>query len=206
MITLYWANTSNGRKVTIMLEACGLPYTLERIDLGADEQFGPTLTAVSPASKIPAIVDDEGPGDAPYPVFESGAILLYLAEKSGRFLPSDPAGRFETIQWLMFQMAGIGPVFGQVHHFARAASERVPYALDRYGGQCRTAYGVLDRRLSAQPFLGPELSIADFATLPWVHRHPWQSVDLANDFPHVQRWYQTLLDIPEVVRGMHLED
>jgi len=202
MIELYTWKTSNGRKASVMLEECGLDYNVHPIHIGQDDQFTDAYIAINPNSKIPAIVDTEGPGGKPYTVIESGAILMYLAEKTGKFMPQEMAARYEVIQWLMFQMGGIGPIFGQVHHFKRAAKEQVPYAIERYMKECLRLYGVLDRRLDGRPYLaGPELSIADFATLPWVFRHDWQEVDLA-DFPNVKRWYDELMARPAVQRGM----
>ncbi len=205
-IDLYTWKTSNGRKATVMLEECGLPYTLHPIDISTDVQFSPGFVAINPNSKIPAIVDPDGPDGTPYTVFESGAILMYLAEKSGRFLPQDTARRYEVIQWVMFQMGGVGPIFGQVHHFRRAAKETVPYAINRYSTECRRLYGVLDARLEGREYLAnDEISIADFCTLPWVFRHDWQQVDLA-EFPNVKRWYDTLMARPALARGMNLPE
>jgi len=203
MIDLYTWKTSNGRKATIMLEECGLEYRLHPIDIGKGEQFTPEYVAINPNGKIPAIIDRDGPGGRPYTVFESGAILMYLAEKAGKFMPQEMATRYEVIQWLMFQMGGIGPIFGQVHHFLRAAKEQVPYGIERYGTECRRLYGVLDARLAGREYLAGDVSIADFATLPWVFRHDWQQVDLAQ-YPNVERWYRTLMARPALARGMDL--
>ena len=204
MIELYTWKTSNGRKATIMLEECGLPYNLHPIDISKDDQFTPEFIKINPNSKIPAIVDTDGPGGKPYRVIESGAILMYLAEKTGKFMPTEMAARYEVIQWLMFQMGGIGPIFGQVHHFLRAAKEKVPYGIERYGKECRRLYGVLDGRLGENEYLaGKEVSIADFATLPWVFRHDWQQVDLS-EYPNVKRWYDTMMARPALARGMEL--
>ncbi len=204
MIELYTWKTSNGRKATIMLEECGLPYNLHPIDISKDDQFTPEFIAINPNSKIPAIVDTDGPGGKPYRVIESGAILMYLAEKTGKFMPTEMAARYEVIQWLMFQMGGVGPIFGQVHHFLRAAKEKVPYGIERYGKECRRLYGVLDGRLGENEYLaGSEASIADFATLPWVFRHDWQQVDLSA-YPNVKRWYDTMMARPALQRGMEL--
>jgi len=205
-IDLYTWKTSNGRKATVMLEECGLPYTLHPIDISTDVQFSPGFVAINPNSKIPAIVDPDGPDGTPYTVFESGAILMYLAEKSGRFLPQDTARRYEVIQWVMFQMGGVGPIFGQVHHFRRAAKETVPYAINRYSTECRRLYGVLDARLEGREYLAnDEISIADSCTLPWGLRHDWQQVDLA-EFRNVKRWYDTLMARPALARGMNLPE
>lgn len=201
MIDLYTWSTPNGRKVSIMLEELGLPYSVHVIDIGKGEQFAPGFVAISPNGKIPAIVDHEGPGGKPYPLFESGAILLYLAEKAGRLIPTDLAQRFEVIQWLMFQMGGVGPMFGQTHHFLRAAPEPVPYAIERYSKETRRLYGVLDRHLGDREWLGTEYSVADIATFPWTARHEWHKVDLA-DFPNVKRWYERIAARPAVERGM----
>ncbi len=203
MIDLYTWKTSNGRKATIMVEECGLDYELHPIDIGADDQFTPEYLAINPNGKIPAIVDSDGPDGAPYTVIESGAILMYLAEKTGLFMPSEMAARYEVIQWLMFQMGNVGPIFGQVHHFLRAAKEKVPYGIERYGKECRRLYGVLDGRLEGREYLAGDISVADFATLPWVYRHTWQELDLA-DFPNVKRWYETLMARPALARGMEL--
>ncbi len=203
-IDLYTWKTSNGRKATIMLEECGLEYDVHPIDISTNIQFSDDFKAINPNSKIPAIVDKDGPGGEPFTVIESGAILMYLAEKTGMFMPSDTAGKYEVIQWLMFQMGGIGPIFGQVHHFKRAAKEKVPYGIKRYGDECLRLYGVLDGRLGGSPYLGgAQVSIADFATLPWVFRHDWQEVDLSQ-FPNVKRWYDELMARPGVERGMNI--
>jgi GST-like protein len=201
LIDLYTWSTPNGRKVSIMLEETGLPYQVHAIDIGKGDQFKPEFVAINPNSKIPAIVDGEGPAGKPFALFESGAILLYLAEKTGRFLPADKAARFEVLQWLMFQMGGVGPMFGQVHHFVRAAPEPVPYAIERYSKETRRLYGVMDRHLAEHEWLGSEYSVADIATYPWVARHEWHKVDLA-DFPNVLRWYDVIGARPAVQRGM----
>ena len=203
MIDLYTWSTPNGRKVSIMLEELGLPYKAHAIDIGKGDQFQPDFVTISPNSKIPAIVDSEGPDGKPYALFESGAILLYLADKSGRFLPARKAERFEVIQWLMFQMGGVGPMFGQTHHFLRAAPEPVPYAIERYSKETRRLYGVLDKHLAGRQWLGSEYSVADMATYPWVARHDWHKVELA-DFPHVKRWYDVIGERPAVVQGMKI--
>ena len=203
MIDLYSWKTSNGKKASIMLEECGLDYNIHPIHIGQDAQFTPEYTAINPNGKIPAIIDQDGPGSQPYTVIESGAILMYLAEKTGKFMPQDMAARYEVIQWLMFQMGGIGPIFGQVHHFKRAAKEQVPYAINRYYTECRRLYGVLDARLAGRDYLAGDLSIADFATLPWVFRFDWQEVDL-DDFANVKRWYDILMARPALARGMDI--
>jgi GST-like protein len=201
MIDLYTWSTPNGRKVSILLEECGLEYRAHKVDIGKGEQFREEFVAINPNSKIPAIVDYDGPGGRAFRLFESGAILVYLAEKCGRFLPGDPRGRYDALQWLMFQMGGVGPMFGQAHHFLRAAKEPVPYAIERYTSEARRLYGVLNRRLAHAPFLAREYSIADIATFPWVARHEWHKVDLA-DFPNVERWFDAISERPAVARGM----
>jgi GSH-dependent disulfide-bond oxidoreductase len=204
MIELYTWKTSNGRKATIMLEECGLPYNLHPIDISKGDQFTPEFVAINPNSKIPAIIDTEGPDGGPYTLFESGAILMYLSEKTGKFMPAAMGPRYQVIQWVMFQMGGVGPIFGQVHHFKRAAKEDVPYAINRYSTECRRLYGVLDGQLAKSEYVASdEVSIADFCTLPWVFRHDWQEVDLA-EFPNVKRWYDTLMARPALARGMEL--
>jgi len=203
-IELYTWKTSNGKKATIMLEECGLPYNLHPIDISTDIQFAEDFVKINPNSKIPAMIDPDGPGDKPFTLFESGAMLMYLAEKTGKFMPNEMAARYEVIQWVMFQMGGIGPIFGQVHHFKRAAKEQVPYAINRYYNECRRLYGVLDGHLAGRDYLANnEVSIADFCTLPWIFRHDWQEVDLA-DFPNVKRWYDALMARPALTRGMNL--
>ena len=203
MIDLYTWTTPNGRKVSVMLEELGLPYRVHKIDISKGDQFKPEFVAINPNSKIPAIVDDEGPGGKPLPLFESGAILIYLAEKTGKLLSKDPATRYVTLEWLMFQMGGVGPMFGQTHHFLRAAKEQVPYAIERYSAETRRLYGVLNARLGQAAYLAGEYSIADIATYPWVARHEWHKVALG-DFPHVERWYQAIGARPAAARGMQV--
>ncbi|MCB2039007.1 MAG: glutathione S-transferase N-terminal domain-containing protein [Ottowia sp.] len=201
---LYTWSTSNGRKASIMLEELGVDYTVHPVNIHKDDQFTPEFVAINPNSKIPAIIDTEGPEGGPITVFESGAILIYLAEKFGRFLPTAPVARMEVIQWLMFQMGGIGPMFGQAHHFMRAAKEEVPYGIERYGKEVRRLYGVLDARLADRDYVaGGDYSIADIAIYPWVFRRDWHRVDL-NDFPNVNRWFETLGARPAVQRGMDI--
>lgn len=204
MITLYTWGTPNGRKVSIMLEECGLDYRVETINITQGEQSTPAFIAINPNSKIPAIVDSDGldgPDGAPMTLFESGAILIYLAEKTGRLLPSSASGKYQALQWLMFQMGGVGPIFGQTHHFLRFAPEPVPYAIKRYSTETARLYGVLNQRLAEAEYLAGEYSIADIATYPWVARHEWQKIDLA-DYPNVARWYQAIGARPAVQRGM----
>lgn len=203
MIDLYTWGTPNGRKISIMLEEVALPYIVYPVDIGKDEQFAPEFLKISPNNKIPAIVDANGPGQQPLALFESGAILIYLAEKTASsLLPAEPASRYAALQWLMFQMGGVGPMFGQTHHFLRFAKEKIPYAMDRYSAETRRLYGVMDRRLGEVSFLaGDTYTIADIATYPWVARHEWQQVDL-DDFPNVAKWFDDLSERPQVVRGM----
>jgi GST-like protein len=205
MIDLYTWKTPNGRKISVMLEETGLPYRVHPVDIGADEQFEPAFLAISPNNKIPAIVDPEGPDGKPMTLFESGAILVYLAGKTGKLLPATTRGKYEALQWLMFQMGGVGPMFGQVHHFLRAAPEKVPYAIKRYTREKDRLYGVLDRRLGEVEYLAGEYSIADIAVYPWVSRHDWQRTNLDN-FPNVRRWFDTIGARPAVQRGMRVPE
>ncbi|MCZ8123947.1 MAG: glutathione S-transferase N-terminal domain-containing protein [Magnetospirillum sp.] len=201
-IALYTWGTPNGRKVSVMLEECGLAYDVHPIDIAKGDQFKPDFLAVNPNGKIPAIVDPEGPDGKPISVFESGAILVYLAEKTGKFLGKDARARTETLQWLMFQMGGVGPMFGQAHHFMKFASVKVDYGIERYGKETKRLYGVLDARLAKVPYLaGDSYSVADMATYPWVARHDYHQVDLAA-FPNVKRWYDSLSARPAVRKGM----
>ena len=201
MIDLYTWSTPNGRKVSIMLEECALPYRVHPVNIGKGEQFAPEFLAINPNNRIPAIVDPDGPG-GPLRLFESGAILIYLAEKMDRFLPHDARTRILTIQWLMFQMGNVGPMFGQAHHFIRNAKEQVPYGIKRYSDETRRLYGVMQKRLSEAEYLaGAEYTIADIATYPWVARFEWHKVDLA-DFPAVKRWFDAIGRRPAVPKGM----
>ena len=201
MIELYTWSTPNGRKVSIMLEELALPYSVHPVNIGKDEQFAPQFVAINPNSKIPAIVDPEGPDGQPISIMESGAILIYLAEKAGTLLPEPKRGRYLALQWLMFQMGGVGPIFGQVHHFLRAAKEAVPYAIERYTKETRRLYGVLDARLENHRYLAGEYSIADIATYPWVARYEWHKTRL-HDFPSVKRWFEEISERPAVQKGM----
>ena len=202
-IDLHTWGTPNGRKVSIMLEEVGLPYTVHTVNIGADEQFHPDFLALSPNNRIPAITDSDGPGGAPISLFESGAILIYLAEKTASpLLPGEPCARYATLVWLMFQMGGVGPIFGQANHFRKFAKEQVPYAIKRYTEEAHRLYGVMDERLAGHEHLaGADYSIADVATYPWVARWEWHGIDLA-DVPHVKRWFDTLGARPAVQRGM----
>ncbi|GAA5175288.1 glutathione binding-like protein [Niveibacterium umoris] len=202
MLTLYTWGTPNGRKVSIMLEECGLRYSVKPIDIGAGAQFDPAFLALNPNNKIPVLVDEEGPGGAPITLFESGAILVYLAARTGKFLPSDDPGRFETLQWLMFQMGSLGPMLGQAHHFLRFAPEAVPYAMKRYSDETRRLYGVLEGHLEHHDWLAADqYTIADIAAYPWVDRHDYQQIDLAH-YPNVQLWHDRISARPAVQRGM----
>jgi GSH-dependent disulfide-bond oxidoreductase len=201
MIDLYTWTTPNGRKVSIVLEELGLPYRVHAIDIGKGDQFKPEYIAINPNSKIPAIVDSDGPGGAPLRMMESGAILIYLADKTGKLLPHSGSARYAALEWLMFQMGGVGPMFGQVHHFLRAAKEQVPYAIERYTKETKRLYGVLNACLESNEYLAGGYTIADIATYPWVARHEWHKTDL-NDFPHVKRWFDAISARPAVQRGM----
>ena len=201
MIELYTWGTPNGRKVSVMLEECGLPYAVHKINIGQNEQFTPAFLAHSPNGKIPAIMDPDGPDGQPISLFESGAILVYLSGKTGKFLPASDRGKFEALQWLMFQMGGVGPMFGQTHHFMRAAPIEVPYGIERYHKETKRLYGVLNERLGKVDYLAGEYSIADIATYPWVARHEWHKVDLGA-FANVQRWYERIGAREALQRGM----
>ena len=201
MIDLYTWGTPNGRKISIMLEELELPYAVHAVDIGKGEQFAADFLAISPNNKIPAIVDSDGPNGRPLALFESGAILQYLAEKHGRLLPAVGVARYQALQWLMFQMGGFGPMLGQAHHFLRYAPESLPYAQKRYHDEALRLYGVLDRQLEGRAYVAGEYSIADIALYPWAARHEWHQVDLAA-FPQVWDWFQRLGERPAVRRGM----
>jgi GSH-dependent disulfide-bond oxidoreductase len=203
MIDLYTWGTPNGRKVSIMLEELGLEYTVHEIHIGKGEQNAPEFLKISPNNKIPAIVDSDGPEGAPLALFESGAILIYLAEKCGSdLLPSDARSRALCMQWLMFQMGGVGPMFGQAHHFLRNPKEVVPYGQDRYHAETKRLYGVMDKHFAENTYLaGDVYTIADVATYPWVSRFEWHQVDL-QEFPNVKRWFDALSERDAVRKGM----
>ncbi len=203
MIDLYTWPTPNGHKVHIMLEEVGLEYHVIPVDIGAGDQFDPAFLAISPNNKMPAIVDQDGPGGEPYPVFESGAILMYLAEKTGKLMPLETRARYLVIQWLMFQMGGIGPMLGQTHHFRDYAPERIDYAVDRYTREASRLYGVMDTRLAANEYLAGEYSIADIACFPWLRSHRRQGQNL-DDFPNVRRWLEAIYARPAVERGLQV--
>jgi len=202
MIEVYSWATPNGHKVHIMLEECELPYRIHAVDIGAGEQFKPEFLAISPNNKIPAIVDPDGPGGKPISLFESGAILLYLAAKTGRFLPTDIAARYEVLQWLMFQMGGVGPMLGQAHHFRIYAPEKIDYAVERYSNESRRLYGVMNSRLARSKYIGgAEYGIADIAIFPWLRSWKNQGIDW-NDHPHLKGWFDEIGARPAVMRGV----
>lgn len=204
MIEVYSAATANGHKVHIMLEECGLPYQAHHIDIGAGDQFKPEFLAISPNNKIPAIVDIDGPGGEPISLFESGAILVYLASKVGKFLGESDRQKFITLQWLMFQMGGVGPMLGQAHHFRIYAPEKIEYAINRYTNEAKRLYGVVDKQLSKHAYLaGEEYSIADIATFPWMRSWKNQGIDWA-DYPHAKRWFDEISERPAVKRGVQV--
>ena len=193
----------NGYKISIMLEEVGLPYTVIPVDIGKGDQFTPEFLKLSPNNKMPAIVDHDGPGGRDYPLFESGAILMYLAEKTGQLMPSGVSERYRVVEWLMFQMGGVGPMLGQTHHFRAYAPEPIPYAIDRYTREAGRVYGVLDRRLGEVEYLAGDYSIADIATFPWLRSHERQGQKL-EDFPNVKRWFEAINARPAVARGLQL--
>jgi len=201
MIDLYYWTTPNGHKITIFLEEAEIPYRIIPVNIGAGEQFKPEFLAISPNNRMPAIVDHEpAGGGAPISVFESGAILLYLAEKTGRFIPSDIRGRVDVLQWLFWQMGGLGPMAGQNHHFGTYAPEKIPYAIDRYVKETNRLYGVLNKRLADRPFVAGEYSIADMASYPWIVPYERQGQKL-EDFPHLKRWFEAIKERPAVIRA-----
>jgi len=201
MVDVYYWPTPNGWKITIMLEECGLPYTVKLVNIGRGEQFTPEFLRLSPNNRMPAIVDDDPPGGgAPIAIFESAAILQYLAEKSGKLLPRDLRGKYETLQWVAWQVANLGPIAGQLNHFANYSGEKIPYAIERFTNEANRLLGVLERRLVDRPFLAGEYSIADIATWPWVFRE-FQGRQLLADFPHVARWWDAVAARPAVQKG-----
>jgi len=204
MITVHSWPTPNGHKVHIMLEECGLPYEVVPVDIGRGEQFRPEFLAISPNNKIPAIVDDEGPDGKPISLFESGAILLYLAGKTGRFLPRSTRGKYETLQWLMFQMGGVGPMLGQAHHFRQYAPQKIDYAIERYTNEAKRLYGVMDKRLAASRYIaGDAYTIADIAIFPWLRSWQNQGIDWG-DYPHLKGWFDEIAARPAVQRGVEV--
>ena len=204
MSEVYSWPTPNGHKVHIMLEECDLAYRVHPVDIGAGEQFAPGFLAISPNNKIPAITDPDGPGGRPISLFESGAILLYLAGKTGRLLPADVAAKYEVLQWLMFQVGSVGPMLGQAHHFRVYAPEKLPYAIERYTREAQRLYGVLNKRLAHATYLGgPEYSIADIAVFPWLRSWKNQGVAMA-DYPHLKGWFDEIARRPAVQRGLEV--
>jgi GSH-dependent disulfide-bond oxidoreductase len=203
-IDLYYWPTPNGWKLTIFLEEVGLPYRIVPVDITSGDQYEAEFLKISPNNKMPAIVDPEGPDGEPISLSESGAILIYLADKTGRFMPESPRDRYLVLQWLMFQMGHVGPMLGQAHHFRGYAPETIPYAIDRYTDEATRLYGVMDRRLSeAEYFAGEEYTIADMAIFPWLRSHERQGQDL-DDYPNVKRWYETLESRPAVARALEV--
>jgi len=202
MITVYTWPTPNGHKVHVMLEECDLPYEVVPVNIGAGDQFTPEFLRISPNNKIPAIVDDQGPDGQPISLFESGAILLYLAAKTGKFLPEGDRAKFEAMQWLMFQMGGVGPMLGQAHHFRMYAPEKIPYAIDRYTNEAKRLYGVMDKRLGTSRYIAADsYTIADIAIFPWLRSAANQGVDWA-DYPALKRWFDEIAARPAVQRGV----
>jgi len=201
MIDLYYWTTPNGHKITLFLEEAGLPYTIHPVNLGRGDQFKPEFLAISPNNRIPAIVDqDPGDGGAPVPVFESGAILLYLAEKTGKFLPRDLRGRIAALEWLFWQVGGLGPMAGQNHHFKQYAPEKLSYAIERYVNETNRLYAVLNKRLSDRAFVAGAYSIADMASYPWIVPYENQGQKLT-DFPHLERWFEAIRARPATQRA-----
>ncbi len=202
MIDLHYWPTPNGWKITIALEELELPYTVVPVNIGRGEQFRPEFLAISPNNRMPAIVDHAPPGGGePLSLFESGAILTYLAEKTGKLSPKDLRGRYEVAQWVFWQMGGLGPMAGQAHHFRGYAPEKIPYAIDRYTSEVNRLYGVMNKRLADREYLAGDYSIADIASYPWVVPHERQGQNL-DDFPHLKRWFQAIKERPAVQRGM----
>lgn len=204
MIELHYWTTPNGHKITMFLEETGLPYRIVPVNIGKGDQFKPEFLAIAPNNRMPAIIDDEPvDGGAPVSVFESGAILVYLAEKTGQFMPTDLRGRVEVLQWLFWQMGGLGPMAGQNHHFRTYAPEKIPYAIDRYVNETNRLYGVLNKRLADRPFMAGDYSIADMASFPWVVPYERQGQNL-DDFPHLKRWFNAISERPATVRAYEL--
>ncbi len=204
MIEVYSWATPNGHKIHIMLEECGLPYRVHPVDIGAGQQFAPEFLSINPNNKIPAIVDSDGPDGQPMSLFESGAILLYLAGKTGRFMPTTIRGKYEVLQWLMFQMGGVGPLLGQTHHFRLYAPEKIEYAIDRYTNEAKRLYGVMDKQLAKHPYMaGKDYSIADIAIFPWLRS--WKNQGISwSDYPHLKGWFDEISARPAVKRGVEV--
>lgn len=204
MIEVYSWATPNGHKVHIMLEECGLPYRVIPVDIGSGAQFDPAFLAISPNNKIPVLVDPAGPDSRPISLFESGAILLYLAGKTGKLLPADTHGKYEVLQWLMFQMGGVGPMLGQAHHFRIYAPEKIPYAIERYTNEAHRLYNVINKRLGLSPYIGGKAySIADIAVFPWLRSWKNQGVEMS-EFPHLKGWFDEIAARPAVQRGVEV--
>ena len=204
MLEVYSWPTPNGHKVHIMLEECGLAYRVHPVDIGTGEQFSPQFLALSPNNKIPALTDPDGPGGRPISLFESGAILLYLAGKTGKLLQSDVAAKYEVLQWLMFQVGGVGPMLGQAHHFRVYAPQTLPYAIERYTREAQRLYGVMNKRLAHSTYLGgAEYSIADIAVFPWLRSWKNQGVEMA-EYPHLKGWFDEIARRPAVQRGVEV--
>jgi GST-like protein len=204
MIEVYSWATPNGHKVHIMLEECALPYKVVAVDIGTGDQFKPEFLAISPNNKIPAIIDPDGPDGKPISLFESGAILLYLAGKTGRLLPADTRGKYSVLQWLMFQMGSVGPMLGQAHHFRIYAPEKIAYAIDRYSNEARRLYRVMNDQLARSRYIaGPEYSIADIAIFPWLRSWKNQGIEWS-EFPHLKGWFDEVAARPAVVRGVEV--
>ena len=201
MIDVYFWPTPNGFKITIFFEEAGLPYRLVPVNIGRGEQFEPDFLKISPNGRMPAIVDPEGPGGEPIALFESGAILIYLADKTGQFMPEDARGRYDVLQWLMWQMGNIGPLLGQNHHFRMYAPEKIEYAVTRYTNEAKRLYSVLDRQLADREFMVGDYTIADMATFPWILPYKRQGVDM-DDYPNVRRWFDTMKTRPAVRKGV----
>ena len=202
MIDFYTWNTPNGQKIAIMLAEANIPFVLHKVDITKNEQFSAEFLAINPNNKIPAIVDQNGPNHLPLKLFESGAILIYLAEKTGRFLPSDPGDRILALQWLMFQMAGVGPMCGQAHHFMHYAAEKIPYAINRYQKEVHRLYQVMDKHLKDKLYFAEQYSIADMAIFPWVRAHAKHGIDLAN-FENVWAWLNRINERSAVQQALH---
>jgi GSH-dependent disulfide-bond oxidoreductase len=202
MIDVFSWPTPNGHKVHIMLEECGLPYRALPINIGAGDQFKPDFLKISPNNKIPAITDPQGPDGKPISLFESGAILVYLAAKTGKFMPQSDRAKYEVLEWLMFQMGSVGPMLGQAHHFRMYAPEKIPYAIDRYSNEAKRIYGVIDRRLAESAWLaGAQYTIADIATFPWLRS--WQNQGIVlSEYPHLEAWFNKIAERPAVQRGV----
>jgi GST-like protein len=204
MIELYTWPTPNGHKVHIMLEETGMPYNVHAIDIGAGDQFKPEFLRISPNNKMPAIVDTDGPRGKPLSLFESGAILIYLASKTGRFLPEDLAKKWSTLQWLMFQMGGVGPMLGQAHHFLGYAPEKIPYAMNRYKNEANRLYGVIDKQLCASRYIAcDEYTIADMAIVPWLRFPERQGVEIG-EYPALRKWRDSIYERPAVKRAFQV--